>query len=182
MEAKPRRWVAGTGLRLAVCVLALAAGCSREPSQTPLQRAEGAKALFDRATKEFHNPSALASGTDQARLQDQAAAAYRRLLADYPEQSNWCSQALRHLGSIHAARTNLDEALKCYAAVAQKYPAEDWEVLQAWKAAADLLWDSGRRDEAAGFYRQIVRRFDGTNQPAVIQLTVKGSKNRLTSP
>ena len=153
-------------------------GCSGK-KESPAQRAEAAKALFDQATKTFHLPSAQAAGAERSRLQAQAAEAYQELLRKYPDQSYWAAQALRNLAGIRAAQTNLNEAVRLYASVAGKYPGEEFEVLQGWKAAADLLWEAGRRPEATGFYRKIVERFDSTNQPPVVRLVVKGSKARL---
>ncbi len=158
-------------------LLLLLAGCSK--SETPAQRADAAKALFDRATKEFHVPSAEVRGAEQRRLQDQAAAAYEALLNRYPEQSNLCAQALRSLANIRAAQTNLNEAVRLYASVGQKYPQEDWEVLMAWKSAADLLWDANRRSEAMAFYQKIVARFDKPDAPQIVRMVVRGSTNRL---
>lgn len=171
--------LAAVGLVALLCGPAsFLAGCSAE-KENPAQRAAAAQALFDQTTKNCHVPAATARGAEQLRLLDQAARGYEQLLRRYPEQSNLCAQALRGLGHVRAAQTNLAQALTHYAAVAQRYPGEDWEILQAWKSAADLLWDAGRRDEAAKFYRQIVERFDGTNQPPVVQLAVKGAKGRL---
>jgi tetratricopeptide (TPR) repeat protein len=164
-----------------LAILALAAplsSCSKRP-EAPGQRAAAAKALFDRATKDFHLPSAQTNAVEQARLEREAAAAYQQLLRQYPDQSFWAAQALRNLGNVRAAQTNLDEAVRLYAAVAERYPKEEFEVLQAWKSAADLLWDANRQADAKLFYRKIVDRFDGTNQPSVVRLVVKGSHSHL---
>ncbi len=158
----------------------LLCSCS-EQKGSPEQRAAAAKALFDRATKEFHLPSAQATGPEKARLEREAAATYQEILRQYPDQSFWAAQALRNLGNLKAAQTNVNEAIRLFSAVADRYPKEDFEVLQAWKSAADLLWDAQRHVEALGFYRRLVQRFDGTNQPAVVRLVVKGSKARLAS-
>jgi tetratricopeptide (TPR) repeat protein len=153
-------------------------GCHGK-KESPAERAEAAKGLFDGATKNFHTPSAQATGAEQTRLQDQAAAAYQQLLKQYPDQSYWAAQALRNLGNIRAVQTNVAEAVRLYSRVAEKYPGEEFEVLQAWKSAGDLLWEAKRPQEAAGFYQKIVARFDGTNQPSVVRLVVKGAKSRL---
>ncbi len=157
----------------------LLAGCDSQ-QQTPAQRTESAKALFEKATKEFHLPSADAKGAAQRQLQDQAAAAYEQLLKKYPDQDYWAAQALRSLANIRAAQTNLDAALKLYAAVGTRYPRQDWEVLMAWKSAADALWDAGRHEQAMRFYQDIVARFDKPEAPAVVRAVVRGSKDRLS--
>ncbi len=156
----------------------LSTGCASS-KQTPQQRSDAAKALFDQTTKAFHIPSAEAQGAARAELQRQAAAGYEQVLKKYPDQDYWAAQALRSLANIRAAQTNLDAAVKLYAAVGKKYPQQDWEVLMAWKSAADLLWDAGRRDEAKAFYQKIVSRFDVPDAPMVVKTTVRGSRARL---
>lgn len=165
----------GLGVALALMLLA---GCwARE--ETPSQRAEAAKILFERATRQFHLPSAETHGPAQVRLQEQAAAAYETLLRQYPEQDIWAAQALRSLANLRAAQTNLAEAVRLYAAVGRTYSRQEWDVLMAWKSAADLLWDAGQRDEAKGFYQNIVVRFDRPAAPAVVKTVVRGSRSRL---
>jgi tetratricopeptide (TPR) repeat protein len=114
-------------------------GCKQSPPAPSPERYTAAKALFDQAAKEFHNPSAEKIGAERDRLLGQAAAAYEQLLKDYPEQTNWCAQALRSLGSVRAAQGRTNDAVKLFAQVAERYPAQDWEIIQAWKAAGDLL-------------------------------------------
>ena len=163
------------GLVLASLVLT---GCSGQKG-TPSERSAAAQALFERATKEFHNPSAEAKGAEQLRLQNEAALCYQRLLKNFPDQSNWCAQALCGMGGLRAAQTNLSEAVRCYARVERDYPQQDWEVLRALKSTADLLWESGRRAEARDFYQKIVARFDKPEASAIVKTAVQGSKRRL---
>jgi tetratricopeptide (TPR) repeat protein len=163
---------------LACVIVGCLTGCGQKKETTP-QRAEAAHHLFDQATKEFHLPSDRAAGAEKARLQQQAADAYQRLVREFPDQPFWAAQALRNLGNIRAAQTNLDEAVRLFSAVGDKYPQEEFEVLQAWRTAGDLLWEANRRPEAKAFYQKVVQRFDGTNQPAVVRLVVKGAKTRL---
>ncbi len=161
-------------------LLVLLLGCT-SAKQTPQQRADAAKALFENATKNYHIPSATAKGPEQIKLQDQAAAAYGQLVKRYPDQGYWAAQALRSLGNIRAAQTNLNEAVRLYAEVEKKYPEQEWEVLMALKSAADLLWDSGRRDEARQYYQKIVSLFDKPEAPAVVKTVVRGSKAKLAT-
>lgn len=171
--------ISGFGFRVFFLAVLLV-GCSSK-DQTPQPRAEAARTLFERATKQFHLPSAEATGAEQRRLQEQAAAAYRELLRKYPDQEDWAAPALRSLANLRAAQTNLDEAVRLYSAVAEKYPRQEWEVLTAWKSAADLLWDAGRRAEAKAFYQRLVDRFDEPDAPAVVKTVVLGSQSRLVS-
>ena len=156
----------------------LFAGCTVS-KETPEQRATAAKTLFDQTTKNLHLPSAEAEGAERLRLQNEAADAYRQLLKKYPDQEKWAAPALRSLGNIHAAQTNVSEAVQLYSSVEKKYPRQEWEVLMSWKSAGDLLWDAGRRDEARPFFQKIVARFETTNAPQVVQTIVRGSKTRL---
>jgi TolA-binding protein len=159
--------------------LALSVACHSD-KQTPRQRADSAKALFERTSKTFHIPSAEAKGDEKARLQGQAVAGYVELLRKYPDQDYWAAEALRSLGNIRAAQTNLNAAVNYYATVERKYPRQDWEILMAWKSAADVLWEAGRRDEAKVFYQKIVKRFDGAGATQVTKTVVRGSKSRLS--
>src|SRR5262245_17831616 len=176
----PRAAVAnGVLLSLSLAFL-LSLGCDSRNQPSSQQRYDAAKTLFEQTTKNFHIPSAEAKGADRAKLLDQAAVAYQQLLEKYPDQDYWAAQSLRSLGNIRAAQTHLDEAIKHYTAVERNYPQHDFEVLMAWKAAADLLWDAGRREEAKGFYQKLVTRFDKSQRAQVVQTVVRGSRMRLT--
>ncbi|MST95064.1 MAG: hypothetical protein EXS33_07330 [Pedosphaera sp.] len=162
---------------LVVLCLAIAACTANHP--TPQQRHDAALALLNQTTKDFHQPSAEATGAARDRLLNQAAAGYSELLKKYSDQPDLCSQALRNLGNIRAAQGRLNDAVGRYTDVARKYPQQDWEVLQSWKSAADLLADAKRTAEAKVFYGKIVERFDRTNAPPVVKTIVRGSKSRL---
>jgi tetratricopeptide (TPR) repeat protein len=164
------------------CLLAfLLVGCSRqkEPSPSPGTRYDLAKAVFEQTTRSFHLPSAEAKGADRQRLQSEAMAGYERLLKAYPDQEYWAAQAIRSIGNIYAAQTNVAAAISYYSRVETRYPREEWQVLMAWKSAADLLYESGRRDEAKQFYTKIIRRFDTPDAGQVVKIVVRGSKLRL---
>ena len=170
---------------IACAVLALLAGCSQRtttttcPVETPQQRYVAAKELFEKATREFHIPSAQARGAERAQLEDQALAAYTNLARTYADQPAWAAQALRSLGHIQAARTNLTEAVRAYAEVAEKFPQQDFEVLMAWKSAGDLLSDAGQSSEAKVYYEKVLARFDKPNALPIVQAVVRGAKARL---
>jgi len=154
------------------------AGCRRE-AQNPQQQYDEAKSLFDQTSKNFHLPSALASGAEQQRLQNEAARGYQQLLKRYGDQEYWCAKALRSLGNIRAAQTNYPTALRYWAEVAAKYPRQDWEILMALKSSADLQWEAGRTNEARTLYQRIVTQFGQTNAPPVVQTVVRGSRLKL---
>jgi len=149
------------------------AGCART-QQSSAEKYEAAKALFESTSKQFHIPSAEAKGTEKLRLQKQALAGYQRIVKQYPDQ------ALRNIGNIYAAQTNLTAAVERCSEVGRRYPNERWEVLMAWKSAADLLWDANHRDQAEQFYAQIVERFDKPDAAQVIKMAVRGCKLRLS--
>src|SRR4030095_1655469 len=116
-------------IAFAVLVIALITGCGkRQPPQTPQQRYDGAKALFEKASRDYHIPSAQARGQDRRQLEEQAAALYSDVVRNYSDQRGWASQALRSLANIRAAQTNITEAVKLYAEVAQRFPNQDFEV------------------------------------------------------
>ncbi|HUR44327.1 MAG TPA: hypothetical protein VMZ27_00530, partial [Candidatus Saccharimonadales bacterium] len=149
--------------------------------QTPKERAEGAKLLFEQTTRIYHLPSAEAVGLEKVQLQDKAAQGYRKLLSKYPEQALYASQAERSLGNIYAAQGKISDAVLHYTAVEQKFPRQEWEVLMALKSAADLLWDNGQKVDASKFYQQIIARFDNADATAVMKATIRGSKARLAA-
>ena len=167
------------GLALVLLVAAnVFSGCREKGSPTVISSGD-ARALFTNTMTRLHAPSADARGAERDRLLNEAAKGYEELLKNFPAESNLCAQALRALGSIHATRGNTNEAVRFYATVGGKYASEDWEVLQSWKSAADLLWDGGKRDEAKTFYAKIVGRFGNSDAPQIIQQVVRGSKARL---
>ena len=168
---------------IVLTLLASLPGCVTPVERAAHQRQQeaAAKDLFDQTTKLYHLPSAQAQGQEREKLLAQAADGYRQLLRRYPDQPHWCAQALRSLGNVRAEQGKLDEAVRLYSRVEKEYPREEWEVLQAWKSAADLLWDAGQRDRAVVFYQKIVQRFDGSEQPAIVQTIVRASKRRLSA-
>jgi len=171
---------------MVVCALALGllAGCSqRRPStcivESPQQRYDAAKALFEKASREFHIPSSQARGSERTKLEDQALAAYTALARHYGDQPIWAAPALRSLGNIHAARTNLTEAVHAYAAVGEEFPRQDFEVLMAWKSAGDLLSDTGKPADGKVYYEKLLARFDKPDALPIVQSVVRGARARL---
>jgi tetratricopeptide (TPR) repeat protein len=164
--------------------LLLLFGCTSAEEKAARQRARAqeARQLCDQTVKQYHLPSADAQGAERDRLLNEAAKGYEQVLSRYPEQGATCAMALRSLGNIRATQGRLDEAVKLYVRVGQKYADNEWEVLQAWKSAADLLWEAGRQNEAKPYYQQIVTRFGGAGQPAVVQVVVRASQRQLAGP
>ena len=161
----------------------LLTGCgekaSVKPGQTLQQRYDAAKALFEKASRDFHIPSAAARGTERARLEEHAAALYKDVASRYSDQPIWAAQALRSLANIRASQTNAAEAVKLYGEVADRFPGQDFEVLMAWKSAGDLLSDSGKPVEAKRFYEKLVARFDKPDALPIVQAVVRGAKARM---
>jgi hypothetical protein len=162
---------------LLVCC-ALLAGCKEKKSSSGQSNPRSsARALFDQATREFSLEDR--SGPDRQRWLEEASKSYEQVLKEFPAETNLCAQSLRALGSIRALQGQTNEAVKLYATVGDKYASQDWEVLQAWKSAGDLLWESNQRDDAKKFYVKVVERFDKSDAPQIISTVVRGSKARL---
>jgi len=168
---------------MAGILMLLLSGCAT-PEQKAAElrsRYAAAKDLFGHAAKQYQLASADLQGTEKVKLLGLAAASYEEVLKRYPDQRLWCSLALRNLGNVRATQGRLDEAIKLYNQVAEEYPQQDWEVLQAWKSAADLLWDDGQHDKAREFCRKIVGQFDSNDEPTPIRHIVQDAKSRLVS-
>jgi tetratricopeptide (TPR) repeat protein len=153
-------------------------GCGK-PVPTPAQDEAAAKELFNTTVKQYHLPSAEANGETRARLLEQAAAGYQKVIKDHPAQTIWCAQALRSLGNVRVAQGRLDEAAELYRSVGQRYPGQEWDTLQALKAGGDTLWDAGRHASAREFYQTITQRFDRPDAPLIFQTVARGARARL---
>lgn len=164
---------------LCLCILVRAlTGCGG-PSLTPAQDEAAARELFNTTVKQYHLPSAEASGEARARLLEQAAAGYQKVIEDHPAQTVWCAQALRSLGNVRVAQGRVDEAAELYHSVGQRYPTQEWDTLQALKAGGDTLWDAGHHASAREFYQTITQRFDRPNAPAIFRTVLRGARTRL---
>ncbi len=152
------------------------AGCATPPKQ---DRTAAAKNLFDQTVQQSHLPSAEAKGAERDALLSRAADGYAQLLRVYSDQPYWCAQAQRSLANVRASQGRLDDAIKLYAGVADRWPQNDWEIIQSWKSASDLLAGAGRVVEARAFDQKIVARFDGKDQPQLIQSIVRAAARRL---
>ena len=157
--------------RLQALFLALLLGCAPASHET-------ARQVFDRTVREYHLPSAEASGAQREKLLAQSATGYQQVLRLGGNDRPLCASALRSLANVRAEQGRLDEAVKLWSQVGRQYNACDWEVLQAWKSAADLLWDAGRKNDAAPFYRQIVQRFSSAPSP-IMQTIARAASRRV---
>ena len=156
---------------IAISALPLVGGC------TPVSRETGQQ-VFDRTVHEYHLPSAEAQGAEHDKLLAQAATGYEQVLKLAGQDRHLAASALRSLANVRAEQGRLDEAVKLYSQVGRQYTGYDWEVLQSWKSAADLLWDSNRQTEAAAFYRQIVQRFASSPSP-IMQTVARAASRRV---
>jgi tetratricopeptide (TPR) repeat protein len=156
-------------LLLIALTLQFLLGCTHASQET-------ARQVFDRTVREYHLPSAEASGAEREKLLSLSASGYEQVLRFGGNDRPLCASALRSLANVRAEQSRLDEAVKLYSQVGRQYPACEWEVLQAWKSAGDLLWDAGRKSDAAPFYRQIFERF--RSAPSPIMRTVARAASR----
>ena len=157
-----------------LCLLRPALAASPEPPSA-------ARQLFEQTLTQFHLPSAEARGAGRKNLLLQASAGYEQVLKSFPTVQPWAAQAMRALANVRAEQGNIDEAIRLYAGLEKKYPADEWEILQSWKSAGDLLWEHQRTAEAKAFYKKIVERFDRPDASPVFRAVVKGSRARSDS-
>jgi tetratricopeptide (TPR) repeat protein len=168
------------GLALSLIALALiVSGCSDQGAKPAPADAEAGRAQLEETIKAYHNAAADAHGAKKEALLKKAAARYERLTEDFANKAEIAAPARLGLASVFASLGRTNDAIRHYAAVADRHPARDWDVLQAWKSAADLLWDGNRQEEARKYYAKIVERFDRPESTMVVQAVVRGAKSRL---
>jgi tetratricopeptide (TPR) repeat protein len=129
-------------------------------------------------------PAAEATNeVDRAALLDQAEAAYQKIADEYTDVPAWAANAWRTLGQLKIQRGRLRDGLYCYEQVGRLYPAVHWEVIQAWKAAADALWMRQLNLEAIQYYQKIVLTYGGKpGQPPMFETIVDIARSRLREP
>jgi tetratricopeptide (TPR) repeat protein len=159
-----------TSLLLIALTLQFLLGCTHASRET-------ARQVFDRTVREYHLPSAEASGLERERLLAQSATGYEQVLRLGGNDRPLCASALRSLANVRAEQGRSDEAVKLWTQVGYQYPTCDWEVLQAWKSAGDLLWEAGRQSEAVPFYRQIFERFQSAPSP-IMRTVARAASHR----
>ncbi len=155
-----------------------AAGCAS--ASGPKARLSQARYQYNRVTGQVYIKALDATNAvERITLLDVAAEEYGRVAREFPDVPAWAAAALRSEGQIRLERGQLGEALTCLEQVGQRYPQEHWEVIQAWKAAADHLWDTRHRGEARVYYRQIVSTYGRPGQPPMFDTIVSVARQRL---
>ena len=167
-------------LCLLLCLaLGVGAGCVAASGNVD-RRERQARHDFNRVVRELHVPAGDATNdVMRGELLTNAVKGYLAIVQQYPDQPQWGAQALRSVANIHRAEGRRGEALAAYARIAHKYPGQDWEIIQAWKSAGDLLWDSSMKGLARDYYRQIVAAYGEVHDPPMFQTIVDIARRRL---
>jgi tetratricopeptide (TPR) repeat protein len=163
---------------LLILACGLWAGCATRPPQEDAQ----AKARYEyhRIVRAYHIPAIETTNEiERAQLLHAAFTGYAALITNYPTARPWAAMALRAVAGLHAARGDRKKALDAYDLVAVLYPEDDWEVIQAWRAAGDLLWHDRMPQSALDYYRRIVNRFDRPGLPPGFDAHVRIARDRL---
>ena len=79
---------------------------------------------------------------------------------------------------MRAEQGDTATALKHYDRVAADFSEQEFEVLQAWKAAADLLWDAEQKTEVKAYYQKITTCFNRKEISPVHKIIFNISKKR----
>lgn len=163
----------------AIILLLVGWGC-KTPTDGGVQRDAKARFEFNRIMRERMVPAGDATNVaERLVMLDEAAQEYETFERDYRDQPRWAAKALRTLGQLQLRRGQVKQALDCFELVGQRYPNEHWEVIQAWKEAADVLWQQEQRGEASVYYNQIVTTYGRSGQPAMFETLVNISRARL---
>src|SRR6266851_8841353 len=104
--------------RIAVLFLSALLGCARAHQET-------ARQIFDRTVREYHLPSAAASGAEREKLLAESAIGYEQVLRLGRNDRALCASALRSLANVRAEQGRLDEAVKLWSRVGRQYPTCD---------------------------------------------------------
>jgi tetratricopeptide (TPR) repeat protein len=169
----PLRWLP------ALLYLAMGAGCV-SPGGNADRRERQARHDFNQVVRELHVPAGDATNdVMRGELLTNAVKGYLAIVQQYPDQPQWGAQALRSVANIHRAEGRRGEALAAYARIAHKYPGQDWEIIQAWKSAGDLLWESKMKELARDYYRQIVTAYGEVRDPPMFQTIADIARRRL---
>lgn len=135
---------------------------------------------FNRIVRTYHIPAAEATNAlERAALLDKAFLAYSALITNYPTARPWAAKSLLAVAELHAERGDLDKALNAYDLVPTLYPDDAWEVIQAWRAAGDLLWQRRQFAPALSYYLDLVRRFDKPDMSPAFSAHVRHARDRI---
>ena len=160
-------------------LLVVAWGCAA-PTRGAGQRASKARFEYNRIMREWVVPAGDATNVvERMELLEQAAQEYQQFERDFRDQPRWAAAALRSLGQVQLNRGQVKPALDCFELVGQRYPHEHWEVIQAWKEAADVLWQSEHRGEASVYYQQMINTYGRSGQPDMFTTLVDIARERL---
>lgn len=176
-DARPVAW-RGRGAVLFLAAALLGSCSSPKPAMD--QRAREARYEFNRVVREYHVPMSEATNDlERGVWMTNALAGYEAICRDFGDQAKWAAQSLRSMGNVYLAQGDRARALRCYDQVGRDYPGEHWEVIQAWKSAGDLLWDSGMKSEGAKYFSLIVQTYAGMDEPPMFKTLVEISRDRL---
>lgn len=154
-------------------------GCAT-PTKGVEQRASKARFEYNRIMREWVVPAGdVSNAVERMDLLEQAAQEYQQFERDFRDQPRWAAAALRSLGQVQLSRGQIKAALDCFELVGQRYPHEHWEVIQAWKEAADTLWQSEHRGEASVYYQQMINTYGRPGQPDMFDTLVDIARARL---
>jgi tetratricopeptide (TPR) repeat protein len=168
----------GFGIAILLLSSGTPMGCA---TRSPL-RDEQAKARYEyhRIMRTYHLPANQATNeVERAQLLDAAYTGYSAIFTKYRTARPWAAMALRAVADLHAERGDRKRALDTYDMVAALYPEEDWEVIQAWRSAGDLLWHARMPTLAMDYYARIVNRFDRPGLPPGFDAHVRIARDRL---
>lgn len=159
-------------------VLAAASACvTRSPEEVAEARA---RYEYNRIVRQFQVPRGDSTNAlERAALLDKSLQELQNLRNEYPDATPWVAMALRQTGEIYVERGQEKEAVRAFTLVGVYYMGEDWEVIQAWKAAGDLLWSNGKKEAALPYYRDIVQRFARPGQPDLYDTIVRIAQDRI---
>jgi len=159
--------------------LAVGAGCVASGGNVD-RRERQARHEFNQVVRELHVPAGDATNdVMRGELLTNAVKRYLAIVQQYPDQPQWGAQAMRSVANIYRAEGRRAEALATYERIAHKYPGQDWEIIQAWKSAGDLLWDSAMKELARDYYRQIVDAYGEVHDPPMFQTIADIARRRL---
>ncbi len=160
---------------LAACLIAACA--TRAPQEDAQAKA---RYEYNRIVRTYQIPASESTNeVERALLLHQAFTAYAALITNYPTARPWAAMSLRAVAALHAERGDWKKALETYDIVPALYPDDDWEVIQAWRGAGDLLWSARMPALAVEYYRQIVERFDRPGMPPGFDAHVRIARDRL---